>query len=145
MAAVTNPLQQKAGDVVYVRYRDGSGDYGVRTPRNGLEKVFLDASSYIHRTGLALHVPHSAKTTFTLTWRHTNKQYITPYAGDDEDEQDPRHQRVHTSVMGPISSSYPPNEGWYMRGQSPRMEATNVFGDNLAAFPRTPFTKSQST
>ena len=83
-------------------------------------------------TGAALAVPHSAKTTFALIWRrHTNKQYIAPYAGDDEDEQDPRHQRIHESVAGPVSSAYPPNEGWYMRGQTPRTEANNIFGDNL--------------
>ena len=51
----------------------------------------------------------------TAVWTSLNKHYRTPFAGEQ-----PKEPRQRDSIIGPTTTAFPLNEGWYATGQTPR-------------------------
>ena len=45
-------------------------------------------------------------------WTSRNKRYKQPLAGEDDTEKE-----LRTAIIGPTTSAFPLNEGWYVAGQ----------------------------
>ena len=100
------------GFVTHAVYTDNQGE-------DQYEQLFLDASGYPHHTG-TLILPDGIETiTAVGVWQALNKHYQEPYAGDVDPKDVPRER---SALMGAYYECFPLNEGWYMRGQTPRHE-----------------------
>ena len=99
------------GNIVYLKV-------GQKRPdgRFALSFVDLDASGYVRDRGVQC-MPLSDGMLFSKTavWTSLNKHYRTPFAGEDATEPKERD-----SIIGPTTTAFPLNEGWYATGQTPR-------------------------
>ena len=82
-----------------------------------LDEIFLDTSRYPHATGTRTRVTHGTTLTHVALWTQMNKHYKSPYAGDEDDTPETRD-----SIIGPTTTAFPLNKGWYMEHQSQRKE-----------------------
>ena len=130
LQATTTRPPQAPGDFVAVKRPGREAVIGVVDLANNIQKVFLDASGFHHLTGKQLTPRPQDKVSPVATWRHLNRQYQEPYAREDEDEDPP--EKVVTTILGPVAGAFPLNEGWYMKGQTPRkLQIDKDFGDDL--------------
>ena len=87
------------------------------------ERLWLDTSSYPHRTGELIDTDRlEEKPTPVTMWKAPNKHYQEPYAGDPLAQEGEPKER--SAVMGPYWDCFPLNEGWYAMGQTPPTRTT---------------------
>ena len=56
---------------------------------------------------------------------------LKPMAEDDDDDDNPQ-EKVLVTILGPVTGAFPLNEGWHMKGQTPRKPQVDpAFGDDL--------------
>lgn len=110
--ALKTPLTIQDGDIVFATdaHQNVTCAKFVTTH---IEELWLDTSNYPHPTGRTIPLANLALTKAAL-WTHLNKHYFQPYAGEEE-MADATPEL--TSVIGPMTTAFPLNEGWYMQGQ----------------------------
>ena len=81
------------------------------------EGLFLDTSRYPHKTGQIITILDTDEVNAVATWDSLNKHYQEPYAGDTDPHETPKER---SAIIGGYYESFPLNEGWYAKGQTPR-------------------------
>ena len=79
-----------------------------------LEMIQLDLTGYPHATGETRKLQDTDKIEKVAMWWAINKHYQEPYRGE-EDIYDEEEERG--AVIGPVTSTFPQNRGWYMEGR----------------------------
>ena len=128
MSTTINRPPTAVGDYLLILHSDGTHQYAQQT-HNGLEEVELDISRLPHKTGRVISLGRDDKTTPLTLWRHRNRHYSKPFAGEDEDENSP--EEIVTAVNKPASSAFPLNEGWHLHDEPARKKGPDEHGDDL--------------
>ena len=83
-----------------------------------LHLLWLDLSRFPHHTGQVVQLHHSMQLTHVALWSNLNKQYRQPYSGDPA----PDEEETKVSIIGPTTSAFPLDRGWYMQGHTPKTD-----------------------
>ena len=119
--AINTTPHLQDGEIIHVQKPNGEAFYARLQKRLGqldlLHVLFLDASRYPHSTGLKEVLRNNMQVTRVALWEALNRHYQAPLSGDTPDEEVSR-----TSIIGPTTTAFPLNDGWYLRGQHPRKD-----------------------
>ena len=99
------------GRSTLARYHDNAGG-------RSLEELHVDTAGYPHQTGKTRAIANVSLTPVAV-WTHLNKHYQQPYRGEEDIDDTPE---VRQSIIGPVTTAFPLNEGWYAKGQTPRKD-----------------------
>ena len=113
------PFQDK--DIVHVSSSTYEGYARYELDPDGtptLHKLHLDHCGFPHETGLTLHTDAHTTLTHTAKWTQMKEEYTAPHNEGDPDTTEQKEGR--TAIIGPTTTSFPLNQGWYAEGQTPR-------------------------
>ena len=116
IVAVTNAKNDSVTEYAKYHIEDMGRDLGTdQTTRASLEMLQLDLSGYPHATGEVRKLRRSDKLEKVSMWWSLNKHFSEPLRGE-EDIYDQEEERG--AIIGPVTSTFPRNAGWYMEGRS---------------------------